>query len=83
MVSKTSSVRSIRLQNEVWARLGEHAEKRGVNVNAAVAELIEQGLAGATKPMPGADQILTPLRKAEAKTARVFKSRLKGEWKAP
>lgn len=40
MVSKSSAVRSIRLQNDLWAWLAEEAERRGVAVNALVSDLV-------------------------------------------
>lgn len=42
MVSKHSSVRSIRLQNEAWEWLAKEAERRGTTVNGVVAELVER-----------------------------------------
>jgi hypothetical protein len=46
-MAPVTSTRSIRLKNDLWARLAAHAEKRGLTVNALVAEMVEAGLGGA------------------------------------
>jgi hypothetical protein len=45
-----SSVRSIRLRDDLWAWIAEDAEKRGLNANALVAELVERLRAENLKP---------------------------------
>lgn len=43
MVSKSSAVRSIRLQNDLWQWLSDEAERRGLAVNGLVSDLLEVG----------------------------------------
>lgn len=40
MVSKSSAVRSIRLQNDIWEWLAAEAERRQTNVNGLVTDLL-------------------------------------------
>lgn len=39
-MAPTTSVRSIRLPNAVWAQLAGRAEREGISVNALVARLV-------------------------------------------
>lgn len=74
-VASKSSVHSIRIQNELWEWLTEEAKRRGVTPNGLVCDLL----------------LVSQLRAAEVKATEkpdpapkaAFKSRLKGEWKAP
>lgn len=44
MVSSTSAVKSIRLQNDTWTQLAVEAEKRATTVNGLIADLVIVGL---------------------------------------
>lgn len=82
MVQPKTPPLSIRPGEERLALIEAHAKRRGITRHAAVLELIDLGLApkpqaALTKP---AVKIAAP--KAEPKPAP-FKSRLKGQWKAP
>jgi hypothetical protein len=60
MVSKTSSVRSIRLPNDMWAWLAAEAERRGTTVNGLVSDLLEVGRLGV------AERAAAPVKPARA-----------------
>lgn len=93
MVSKSSAVRSIRLQNDLWSWLSEEAQRRGVTVNGLIGDLVLVARLKAAEvvtkptqkpPKPVAKQAPEAVPKVEAASDRpAFKSRLKGEWKAP
>lgn len=61
---------SIRPSESLLARVLAYAKDRGITVHAAALELMEMGLAPKAAPPKPAKP--TP-----------FRSRLKGEWKAP
>jgi hypothetical protein len=84
MVSKTSAVRSIRLPNQVWAQLAQEVERRGgsVTVNSLIHDLVIVGLLKAAERRATPDPKPVAVR-AVAAPKPAFKSRLKGEWKAP
>jgi hypothetical protein len=81
MTSKSSSVRSVRLQNDLWAWLEAEAARRSVSANGLISDLLEVGRLRAeeakTAPKPPV------ARKVETAKPPPFTSRLKGEWKAP
>lgn len=72
---------SLRIPDATRVRVEKWATEQGIPRNAAYVELIERGLKAAG-PHPGLNQ--RPLKpKSEPKAEAAFKSRLKGEWKAP
>lgn len=89
MTSKTSAVRSIRLQNGLWERLAAEAKRRDVAVNGLVADLLEVALLRIAElaVAPPAKAQASPvvraerIRKPPAREPEPFQSRLKGEWK--
>lgn len=73
---------SIRPSAALLAEVDEWAKARGLKRHAALLALIDFGLGSASKPAP-------PMAKPPAKPGvsapkpEPFKTRLKGEWKAP
>lgn len=70
---------SLRIPKATRVRVEKWAAERGIPRNAAFVQLIERGLKAAG-PLPGLNE--RPLQKLKAES-KPFKSRLKGEWKAP
>jgi hypothetical protein len=82
MVTKQAPT-SLRIPEATRVRVEKWAAEQGIPRNAAYVQLIERGLAAAG-PHPGLNE--RPLKaKAVGAPAQPepFKSRLKGEWKAP
>lgn len=80
--SRISSVHSVRLPNTIWAELDAEAERRGTNPNKLFVDLMREGLNEASTTPPSTPGP-RPKPNTEASPKPAFKSRLKGEWKAP
>lgn len=85
MAKPPTSVRSIRLADDLWAALQAQADSLGVSLNRYVAMRLDGGvrrdLASAAKVLAAKVAEPAPV-KAAPKPARLV-NRLKGEWKAP
>ncbi|MGA0604880.1 hypothetical protein ACO2Q0_02680 [Phenylobacterium sp. VNQ135] len=73
---------SIRPSAALLAEVDEWAKARGLKRHAALLALIDFGLGVASKPSPPAAKPEAK-RKAATPKPEPFKTRLKGEWKAP
>jgi hypothetical protein len=69
-------VKSLRIAPTLWARVEEYAASRRWSPNLAATALIEAGLA----PLKASE---LAKKQVEVAPAPPFKSRLKGQWKAP
>lgn len=85
MVQPKDPPLSVRLPKPLRERVEAWAAERGIKRNAAVVQLIERGLV--PKPIETCPnrtpKPAKPAAKAEPSPKAEFKSRLKGQWKAP
>lgn len=77
MTKPPTTVRSIRLSDELWEQLARRAKETGLSVNALVAV----GAKMATTVLVHRSDL--EAEKAHRPRLRKIASRLKGEWKAP
>lgn len=71
MVSKSSAVRSVRLPNDLWARLAEEAGVRGVALNGLICDLLEVALLRAAERDTPLIQELRAMAAAPARVVRL------------